>query len=613
MSVVLAGTQAPASAATGLVVPYHPKAVVRVVGTGWGHGVGMSQWGARGRALAGQSAAEIVAAYYAGTSLGHADTASTPIRVLINRGYRPPATDGSTPSSNQLPGEIIGQGGTWEAEGITGPLPASTRLRLAQQVGTGRLVVRVIDPAGAQIRDFELPGVLVVKPLEASTRFRVVYEPAVKDPDAEGQFLDTYRGSLILHINGEDNIDTVNVLSIENYVRGVVPAEMPSHWPAAALQAQAIAARGYALTSLRPDNPVWDLDDTPNFQAYLGVNHETESTNAAVDATAEQVVTYTGEPVRAFYFSSGNGHTESNEDVFGGNPVPYLRAVPDVDPTGRPWDADSPRGTWNTEPFALTVLGETLEAAAETSLGNIESLDFSDRTGGGQVVSIGVDSTSGSVRVRASDFARAFNRLTSPAIGEIESTSFRVVLPDLLTRPVVPLNLPDGLSRYFEESGHNVHHGFLTYFDARGGVDAFGLPLTEEFEQGGRTLQYFERARFEYYPEHAGTPYEVQLGLVGDEVTAARRPFPTTAPFQSEPDHQYFPKTRQGVHFAFLAFWLAEGGLDRFGYPTSGEFPENGHTVQYFQRARFEWHPETGEVRLGAIGSELLRQRGLLP
>ena len=67
------------------------------------------------------------------------------------------------------------------------------------------------------------------------------------------------------------------------------------------------------------------------------------------------------------------------------------------------------------------------------------------------------------------------------------------------------------------------------------------------------------------------------------------------------------------MHYGFLAYWESQGGLDRFGYPISDEMFENGRTVQYFQRARFEWYPEFGEVRLGSIGAELLRQRGLLP
>ena len=608
---LLATTPERAAAVSTLVVPFHPQATVRLEGAGWGHGVGMSQWGARGRAHAGQSTAEILQAYYPGTQVGQADTAGTAIRVLIDRAYRPPAVDGSTGSSNGLPGDIIGIGGSWQVEGVTGHLPAGARLRLLEQTGSGGITVGVINPSGVWVQGFQLPDVLVIKPLEPTTRLRAVHKPAPKSEQVPGAYLDTYRGSLVLHAHEAGLVDTVNVLPIEDYLRGVVPAEMPLHWPAAALQAQAIAARGYALTGLRPHNSIWDIDDTPNHQAYRGANHETGSTDAAVDATAGQVVTYAGEPVRPFYFSTSNGHTENNSDQFGGRPLPYLQALPDVDPSGRPWDADSPFGTWRTEPFALTVLGDALQVAAEVTLGQIESLEIR-RTDGGRIVRIQVNGAAGSTTVSTGDIRHAINEHAAH-IGSIASAHFRIVLGHPLTRPVVPLNLPNGLSRYFEATGHNIHHGFLRYFDTNGGVETFGLPLTEEFVLGGRTVQYFEKARFEYHPEHAGTRYEVQLGLLGDEVTVGRRPFPRAQPFPSVPGHRYFPETRQAVHYGFLAYWESQGALDRFGYPISDEMQENGRIVQYFQRARFEWYPVPGEVRLGSIGTELLRQRGLLP
>ena len=77
--------------------------------------------------------------------------------------------------------------------------------------------------------------------------------------------------------------------------------------------------------------------------------------------------------------------------------------------------------------------------------------------------------------------------------------------------------------RYYEQTGHNLAFGFRHYFDTRGGLDLFGYPRTEELQEGGFTVQYFQRARFEYHPEHAGTPYEVQLGLLGDQLLQQQR------------------------------------------------------------------------------------------
>src|ERR671922_1884937 len=75
---------------------------------------------------------------------------------------------------------------------------------------------------------------------------------------------------------------------------------------------------------------------------------------------------------------------------------------------------------------------------------------------------------------------------------------------------------------YFVETGHNVRGGFLAYFNRAGGLDQFGFPRTEEFVEDGLTVQYFQRARFEFHPEHAGTPYEVELGLLGDQLLRQR-------------------------------------------------------------------------------------------
>ncbi|MGH2370392.1 MAG: glycosyl hydrolase, partial [Chloroflexota bacterium] len=128
----------------------------------------------------------------------------------------------------------------------------------------------------------------------------------------------------------------------------------------------------------------------------------------------------------------------------------------------------------------------------------------------------------------------------------------------------------------------------------------------------GRTVQYFQRARFEYHPDKGGTPYEVQLTLLGDQVTAGRRPFPTVDPFPSSDQQVYFPETGHSLSFGFLSYWRDRGGLDVFGYPISEEMTEDGYTVQYFQRARFEYHPELPEpyqVSLGLLGDQLLTQR----
>jgi N-acetylmuramoyl-L-alanine amidase len=191
------------------------------------------------------------------------------------------------------------------------------------------------------------------------------------------------------------------------------------------------------------------------------------------------------------------------------------------------------------------------------------------------------------------------------------SVQARTVLPtDRATR----IDSPD--ERYYDATGHNLGYGFRSYFDAHGGLDRFGYPRTEEIQEDGWTVQYFQRARFEYHPEFAGTPYEVELGLLGDQLTTPRRPFPTVLPFADSADHHFAAETGHAIHFGFWRYFQERGGLDSFGYPISEEMSEGGLTVQYFQRARFEYHPEFAgtpyEVELGLLGDEYLRQRGWL-
>ena len=611
-AVALALAVAPPAASLADVLPLQTGQTIRIEGQGWGHGVGMSQWGARGRALAGQSADEIVRAYYTGIDITDSPTDQTPIRVLIDRNYRPAAIDGSAGSSNGLSGDIVGIGGQWAISGVTNPLPPGARLRLLDHPGVHRITVRLIDAAGGHMRDFDLPGQIEVVPLEPHTRLLVHYKYTTEAEGLPGQYYDVYRGSVRVYQDAEGLVDTVNVVTLEDYLLGVVPAEMPYHWPAEALKAQAMAARTYALISLDPGNPILDVFDTTQDQVYLGVNHERPETTAAVQATARRVLTHAGQPIISYFFSASNGRTEANEHVFGGQPVPYLRSVVDLDPNGRPWDADSPLSTWSTPEFSASLL----QGLYHESIGTLESLDFSDRSPTGRLIIVGLNGQRGRQTISAWNFALRFNQRTPREAGLLYSTRFAIVRNYPLIERVAPLNLPGGQSIYFDETGHNVRHGFLKYFNARGGVAAFGLPLTEEVVQNGRTVQYFERARFEYHPELAGTPYETQLGLLNDALTAPRRPFAGDTPFPTVPDHRYFPETGHSVHFGFLRYWETQGGLERFGYPISQEVVEHGRTVQHFQRVRLEWIPDAPpgqQVRIAKVGTEYMRAFGLAP
>jgi len=181
---------------------------------------------------------------------------------------------------------------------------------------------------------------------------------------------------------------------------------------------------------------------------------------------------------------------------------------------------------------------------------------------------------------------------------------------------------------WFSRTGHTLQGGFRTYWEQHGGLAQFGYPLTEEFQeyvpsaQRSVVVQYFERNRFEWHPEYSGLPGEFLLGLLGSDATAGAV-FPTSAPFGSSADNRYFAETRHSLGGLFLSYWQSHGGLPVFGFPISEEVLEQSsadgrlYLVQYFERNRFELHPEhrgtPDEIQLGLLGADALRRRGWAP
>jgi peptidoglycan/xylan/chitin deacetylase (PgdA/CDA1 family) len=176
---------------------------------------------------------------------------------------------------------------------------------------------------------------------------------------------------------------------------------------------------------------------------------------------------------------------------------------------------------------------------------------------------------------------------------------------------------PPPVAIFFPQTGHTVGHGFLRYWQNFGGLPVFGYPITDEYTdaQTGLITQYFQRARFEWHPGAWPSRYDVELGLLGVEF-AQQQGLTGTTPFQpvhaaSDSDCTFYPQTGHRLCFGFRDYWNANGGLAIFGYPISEEFkdPNTGFTVQYFERQRFEYHPENPpawQVEGGLLGSELL-------
>jgi len=172
-------------------------------------------------------------------------------------------------------------------------------------------------------------------------------------------------------------------------------------------------------------------------------------------------------------------------------------------------------------------------------------------------------------------------------------------------------------SRYFPETGHSIKLGFSNYWNAFGGLPVFGYPITDEYTdaQTGLVTQYFERARFEWHPGAWPARFDVELGLLGNEL-AQKQGLTGTTPFQrinaaNDANCTFYAPTGHRLCFGFRDFWNANGGLAIYGYPISEEFRDasTGFTVQYFERQRLEYHPENSpawQVEGGLLGRQLL-------
>jgi hypothetical protein len=170
---------------------------------------------------------------------------------------------------------------------------------------------------------------------------------------------------------------------------------------------------------------------------------------------------------------------------------------------------------------------------------------------------------------------------------------------------------------YFPQTGHWLGHGFLHYWSQFGDLPTFGYPISEEVVENGLTVQYFERARFEWHPGAWPERYDVLLGLLARDM-AQHDSLLGTTPFlpisaRNDGNCTFFPETGHKLCFGFRSYWQAHGGPPIFGYPISEEFRQNGFTVQYFERQRLEYHPENAppwEIEGGLLGVQVLAASG---
>jgi stage II sporulation protein D len=299
----------PATAANGTPVftaPAGSGALFVFSGHGWGHGVGMSQYGAYGYAQHGATFQQILAHYYPGTTLRPAP--GTTFRVLL-ADHKKKVT-----LSSELP-YTVKDGAGQKLTLPAGPVTFGTGLKLAGQSLTAPLTF--VPGRG---------GALTL------TR--------------------AYRGKIQVDVV-DGKLRAVNVVGLEQYLYGVVPSEMPSAWAPPALEAQAVAARSYALATRKIGAPYDAYSDTRS-QMYLGLSNESAATTAAVTATKGEALFFGSKVATTFFYSTSGGQTESSVD-WTGTALPYLVSVPD------PYDDISPYHNWGPVPVTAQTISKALK------------------------------------------------------------------------------------------------------------------------------------------------------------------------------------------------------------------------------------------------------------
>jgi stage II sporulation protein D len=322
-------------------------AMVLVDGRGWGHGIGMSQWGAQGFALRGTGYRAILQHYYPGTTIGAAPAGR--VRVLVA----------------EKQAVVVSSTGPFTARDAAGAIhqlePGSHRLGPALR----------LQLSGAEVQ------------LAAPVVFSTTGAPLAVDGKP-------YRGTITLHVEGR-NVLAVNELGLEPYLYGVVPHEMPAGWHSEALKAQALAARTYALLGRRPGRP-FELFADVRSQVYSGISAEDPRTTAAIDATAGEVVRHGANLASTFFFSTSGGRTAAIQDVWpGSTPQPYLVSRPD------PHDRLSPHHTWGPVVFTGAQVQRALGVLPDDM---IVTRNGSNRVGTLRVVGLRGERTFGGADVR---------------------------------------------------------------------------------------------------------------------------------------------------------------------------------------------------------------------
>jgi stage II sporulation protein D len=361
--------------------PPPPNATLLLAGAGDGHGVGLSQDGALGYAQHGFAYQAILAHYYTGTTL-QTVAPNTAVRVML---------------------------GTARTLTLTGAIQVNARhlsphARYTVTVAGGSLWLHTPGHSGLRAARLTVKGSATTVSGLAAAR--------------------AYRGALVLAPAG-GAVQVINQVGVDAYTRGVIGAEVSASWPPAALQAQAVASRTYALTShVGSGASAFNVYPDTRSQVYEGVAAESAATDAAVAATRGQVVAYAGKPVTTYFFASSGGHTEDIQYGFpGAAPEPWLRGVPD------PYDG-GPLHRW-TESFTFAQAGGKLSGLVK---GTFEGIEVLTRGASPRIVSAAVLGSAGNTPVSGPQLAGAFGLPSTWVYFSVRSGTRTTPEPDLSGR-----------------------------------------------------------------------------------------------------------------------------------------------------------------------------------
>jgi SpoIID/LytB domain protein len=406
-------------------VVHAQERTVTITGGGYGHGIGMSQYGALGRAKQGKNAEQILEHYYSRSQVGSGSMPSS-LRVGLYPAYGT-STSAISFSSSKLGGSgrlavkvsgkstAVAKGGpgtSWRAE-ATGTGGFRLFKNGDKVKNDGRSVFG--SPSRPLVLTFEKYGSLLSVTGKSA---KYAYGRAEIGSFDSSSCTDGYCARLVL------------ALPMQKYLYGL--GEVPSSWPDAALKAQAIAGRTYALSKVeRSGQHRYPCDcavyDSTLDQAYIGDAKRTGSGEywddwkKAVDATDDQIVKHQGDTIQALYSSSSGGHTENNENVWGGSAIPYLRGVPDKpDRAG----GDNPNFKWKVT-MSYASFSSKLSSAYET--GAVKDFDLVKPFGVSGRVTM-VKGGNGGARIEGTNKTARVSGWSLRSVLGLKDTLFRVDL-----------------------------------------------------------------------------------------------------------------------------------------------------------------------------------------